>query len=312
MIYNRNLRLDILPTEECNFRCVYCYENFKIKKMDDKVIEGIKNLILARSKTLKNLEINWFGGEPMLAYDVIKDIMEYSKYLSIRYNFKLTSSMTTNGSLLTIKKFKELYELYVRWFQISFDGDKDNHNKFRITREKTDTFDIIYNNILNLHKSNINSDIVIRLHLNKNNYQSIYNFIDRLSLDIGNDNRFKIFIRELSRLGGTNDKKLPVIDNQNEINYLLKKLRDRIKKSGLHIYKINNIEMCYAASMSQYLIRANGYIGKCTVALYDDKNIIGKINSDGTIIIDKDKLKYWIRGNFSNNIGELKCPLKYV
>ena len=157
MIYNRNLRLDILPTEECNFRCVYCYENFKIKKMDDKVIEGIKNLILARSKTLKNLEINWFGGEPMLAYDVIKDIMEYSKYLSIRYNFKLTSSMTTNGSLLTIKKFKELYELYVRWFQISFDGDKDNHNKFRITREKTDTFDIIYNNILNLHKSNINS-----------------------------------------------------------------------------------------------------------------------------------------------------------
>ncbi len=311
MLYNKYLRLDILPTEECNFRCVYCYENFKIKTMDNDTISGIKNLILIRSKTLKILEINWFGGEPMLGYNVIKDIMEYSKELSIRYDFKLISSMTTNGSLLTIKKVKELYELYVRRFQISFDGDKSYHNKFRITREKSNTFDIIYNNVLCLHKSDINSEIIIRLHLNKNNYQSIYNFIKKLSIDINHDDRFKIFIRGLSRLGGVNDETIPVINNKNEIKYLLKKLNYKVKISGLQIYN-NNSEMCYAASMSQYLIRSNGYIGKCTVALYNDKNILGKINSDGSLKIDKDKLKYWIRGNFSGDIDELKCPLKQL
>ena len=232
MLYNKYLRLDILPTEECNFRCVYCYENFKIKTMDNDTISGIKNLILIKSKTLKILEINWFGGEPMLAYNVIKDIMEYSKELSIRYDFKLISSMTTNGSLLTIKKVKELYELYVRRFQISFDGDKSHHNKFRITREKSNTFDIIYNNVLCLHKSDINSEIIIRLHLNKNNYQSIYNFIKKLSIDIKHDDRFKIFIRGLSRLGGVNDETIPVINNKNEIKYLLKKLNYKVKISG--------------------------------------------------------------------------------
>ena len=54
--------LTLMPTEQCNFRCTYCYEDFSIGKMKEDVIRGIKNLLKQRIPTLKYLNISWFGG----------------------------------------------------------------------------------------------------------------------------------------------------------------------------------------------------------------------------------------------------------
>jgi uncharacterized protein len=45
---NKVQELTLFPTEKCNFRCTYCYEDFLIGKMPKKVIEGVKNLIRSR------------------------------------------------------------------------------------------------------------------------------------------------------------------------------------------------------------------------------------------------------------------------
>jgi uncharacterized protein len=52
------LDLHILPTEKCNFRCVYCYEDFQIGRMKDHVVNGVKNLIRRRMDELKQLRIS--------------------------------------------------------------------------------------------------------------------------------------------------------------------------------------------------------------------------------------------------------------
>jgi uncharacterized protein len=72
------LELIVNPTEKCNFRCVYCYEKFELGNMKPDVVMGVKNLILNRSTDLAFLKISWFGGEPMLGYNGVMDIMEYS------------------------------------------------------------------------------------------------------------------------------------------------------------------------------------------------------------------------------------------
>ena len=64
---NRELHLILLPTEACNFRCVYCYESFRLKRMEPWVVEGIKRLLSRRAPDLRALSISWFGGEPPLA-----------------------------------------------------------------------------------------------------------------------------------------------------------------------------------------------------------------------------------------------------
>src|SRR5690606_22612548 len=67
--------------------------------------------------------------------------------------------------------------------------------------------------------------------------------------------------------------------------------------------------ICYAAKANSLLIRADGRIGKCTVALDDDRNTIGSLRPDGTIEIDNEKLRPWLRGIESLDEQDLGCPL---
>ena len=73
------LHLIILPTEQCNFRCKYCYEDFKVGKMAKFCVEGINKLISQRLPNTSNLTISWFGGEPLLALDIISNISHHIK-----------------------------------------------------------------------------------------------------------------------------------------------------------------------------------------------------------------------------------------
>ncbi len=310
---NKSLRLISFPTEECNFRCKYCYEHFEIGKMRNNVVNGIKNLITERSKDLKLLHLDWFGGEPLLAFDIIQDLMSFAIQCSHENGFALESSMTTNASLFTKSRQEKLISMGITDYQISFDGDSDMHNKYRVTREDTPTFNIIYNNLLEFHKSNLDGSIIIRLHVNRNNYDSLESLITKISRDFRDDRRFSLFIRSLEKLGSPNDNILPVIDNEEESDILVMSLRNYAMDLGLKLAELasSDVPVCYAASFNSYTIRSTGEIGKCTVALYDQKNTIGRISEDGKMHIDNEKLRYWVRGQFSGDKKELICPYAY-
>jgi uncharacterized protein len=79
---DRYLKLTILPTEKCNFRCEYCYEDFTHGRMSPSTITGIKNSMEMRAPTLSVLEISWFGGEPLLASDIVINISKFAKDIS--------------------------------------------------------------------------------------------------------------------------------------------------------------------------------------------------------------------------------------
>ena len=61
------LELTLFPTEHCNFRCTYCYEDFSIGRMTPEIVNAVKRLIEIRSDDLHDLYISWFGGEPLVA-----------------------------------------------------------------------------------------------------------------------------------------------------------------------------------------------------------------------------------------------------
>lgn len=60
------LYFTILPTNNCNFRCVYCYESNKEEYMDDQTENNILEFLRKNIKKYKKLRLNWFGGEPLL------------------------------------------------------------------------------------------------------------------------------------------------------------------------------------------------------------------------------------------------------
>ena len=279
--------------------------------MNLNVVRGIKNLIKNRSSDLEFLYLDWFGGEPLLAFDVVRDLMKYSISLSEKYNFTVSSEMTTNGSLLTENKHKELNKLKVTRFQVSFDGDSLMHDTLRVIKHGSGSFDIIYNNLLNFHETSIDNKIIVRLHLNRNNLESVESFLERLHKDVGNDNRFNILVEQLQKLGGKNDSKIPVINVEREIRSSYQRIIEKSKSLGfMTVSPLDDKNyVCYASMFSSYVIRSSGEIGKCTVALYDDRNTIGFLSADGKVQLDKKKLEYWVRGQFSRNPEQLACPL---
>jgi uncharacterized protein len=122
---NDQLFLILMPTEACNFRCTYCYEDFRYSRMEPWVVEGVKRFISIRAPGLRVLEINWFGGEPLLATDIVENVSRHVQGLLRRRPEMLAKcGMTTNAFLLSHRRFERLLDLGIREYQVALDGPR--------------------------------------------------------------------------------------------------------------------------------------------------------------------------------------------
>ncbi len=74
----------ILPTYQCNLRCWYCVQDHQDLWMSDETVQQIKALLQQKinDETIKAVRLSWFGGEPLLGYDIIIDITTFVKQLT--------------------------------------------------------------------------------------------------------------------------------------------------------------------------------------------------------------------------------------
>lgn len=307
------LELILFPTEQCNFRCTYCYEDFKIKKMPESVIAGIKNLLLQRAPKLKVLHLSWFGGEPLAAYDVVKDISALASELGNQYGFKSVGSMTTNGYTLTESRFLELDKYGVEKIQISLDGDEETHNKTRLRADGAGTFARIWQNLLKfntLFESGMinNSRIILRLHVHPENINSVTSLAKSIRNSL-NPNCFSVHVKGIGHYGGKNDNSFSIFDENSETLQIHEDLIYGILQEYHQEFSEEEVYVCYASKANSFIIRGDGRIGKCTVALNSDANTIGSIAADGKLLLDDKKFSAWLHPLSSLDRGDLGCPI---
>jgi uncharacterized protein len=308
---NEILGLILLPTEACNFRCVYCYEEFKYKRMEPWVVTGVKGLLSRRAPGLRVMTISWFGGEPLLALDLIEDVMLHVRSLAeASAALRFRSDATTNGYLLTPPVLERLVGLGVTSYQISFDGPREFHDRKRVLAGGKGTYDRIWGNLLAARESTSRFHIMVRLHADHENADAIPRFLDEYKEAFGSDPRFEIFIRGLSRLGGPNDPNLRVFE-KDEGRDIIESMRGLARGRGLKMMVPDKDDaICYAAKANSFVVRANGRLNKCTVALEHPNNQVGMIHEDGTVEITPRKMSEWMRGLQSGDPGELGCPMQ--
>ena len=311
---NRALHLILMPTEACNFRCVYCYERFEHHRMKPAVVRGVKNLMSRRAQELDRLGVSWFGGEPLLARDVIEEVMLHAHSLKEKQpGLLVAGDMTTNAYLLDRDCFERLLDLGVTHLQIAFDGPPEHHDHKRVLAGGKGTFDRIWKNILSCRDVDRTFEILVRVHVDRENAGDIPAFLDRYREALANDGRFRLFLRPLSRLGGAMDHTIPVLEGE-KADAILSSLRARARGDrsaahpGLRPPEIPSV--CYAAKPHSFLVRADGRLNKCTVALEHPNNQVGRLREDGSMEIDSSKMGPWIRGLFSANPHELRCPME--
>lgn len=308
LINSNVFSLIMMPTEQCNFKCQYCYEEHKNIAYSDKTIQAIKELLRKRGGRYHALNIEWFGGEPLLKLRCILDIMNaaQSAFQIVR------GGITSNGYLLNRNTINELYTAGIKHYQITLDGDREHHDKIRLTKSKRATFDTIWGNLLLLKESKyLDLDITIRVHLTTDNLDSVTRLLRKISTIFETDKRFNLLFKPIVQLGGENDSQLNVIPVHLEdpIVKALEKIAGNISKKFATHQKLLDIDsFCYASNPHHLVIRANGDINKCTVALDKPTNTVGKLNSDGSISINKDRFKYWLRGLENLDPEVLLCP----
>lgn len=309
---NSVLELIILPTEKCNFRCTYCYEDFKIGRMSSEVILGIKNLIGKRIKSLRRLGISWFGGEPLLAKSVVFDISEFAAKVSRENDVGFSGGLTTNGYLLDNETLDRLVNCGQNHFQITLDGDQDIHDRRRLRADGSGTFDVIWNNLIAIRQSTHRVAVTIRVHVARDNLESLDRLVPKLNSSFGNDERFDIHFHKLSDLGGPTSGKIPTLSYLDYSKAMARLKGESKVLADSEVDKTERREICYAARSNSIMIRADGRLGKCTVALDDPRNSIGRINQDGSLDVDNDLLRLWLEGFTDFDVNALSCPLTAI
>lgn len=144
-------RVMILPTYQCNLRCWYCVQNHEDSWLTDEHIERIKKLITKRvsNSEIKRLNISWFGGEPLLAYDKLLDLTRFAQKLTQDKGLVFFCGITSNATLLTPERIDELHDAGVDFYQITIDGEKADHDKVK-QLGKLSAFDTSLANIAHL------------------------------------------------------------------------------------------------------------------------------------------------------------------
>jgi uncharacterized protein len=142
--------LELIMSEACNFRCTYCIHFNNLETSDrinnpkkfmryDIAKETVdRYLEILRSHRKRVAEINFGGGEPLLVWPVIKQILEYCR-VAYDSEFKFRFSINTNASLITPEIAAILKEHRVE-IASSLDGLREGNDRVRLTKSGSGTF----------------------------------------------------------------------------------------------------------------------------------------------------------------------------
>lgn len=187
-INNKVSSIILQVTQNCNFRCEYCvysgsYNNrvHTNKRMSIETAKKAVDYLLEHSKDNNNINISFYGGEPLLEFDLIKQVVEYSK--KVGEGKAIYFNLTTNGTLFN----DDIIEYFVKnkiTAMISLDGDKHTHDKSRkLVGSDKSTHDIIMDNLRYIkqkypkyYKEHITFNCVINP---ENDYECIDSFISK-------------------------------------------------------------------------------------------------------------------------------------
>lgn len=132
---------------DCNLACKYCFAgegeyHGRTALMSLEVGKKSLDFLVANSGNRRNLEVDFFGGEPLMNFEVVKEIVKYGRELEKKHDKKFRFTLTTNGVLLNddIMEFanKEMANLV-----LSIDGRKEVHDNMRPSRNGKGSYDLI-------------------------------------------------------------------------------------------------------------------------------------------------------------------------
>ncbi len=289
------LGLTIAPTLDCNFQCGYCYAATKNESMNELTQLSLVKFVKSKSKTIRQLNITWLGGEPLLAFHIIENLTNHIKKICMRSDIKYTAGIITNGYLLSQDIFTRLSELGLNFIQVTLDGPEAIHDGRRPLKTGGGTFNKIINNLESIIDTEKDVAIAVRVNIDKMNETSAEELLDVLvakklaqKVAVG-PAQVEAITESCKNISGSCLSDTAFYKNA-EITFT-KGLLAR----GLKLYKLPQIKAAYcgADAINSYVVGPSGDFYKCWNEIGIKEKAIGNFGEDGEIKLNA-KLTKWL------------------
>lgn len=274
---------------DCNLACKYCFAGkgeYDGPKglMSFETGKRALDFLVEQSGTRHNLEVDFFGGEPLLNWDVCKKLVEYGRSIEKKYNKNFRFTVTTNGVLLNdeIMDFcnKEMGNVV-----LSLDGRKEAHDRLRITRKNTGSYDMIIDKFKKFAQSRNQKDYYMRgtyTHFNTDFSKDVIHMADEGFKELS----IEPVVCDPSEDYALKESDLPVLKEQYEIlaNEMLRRYR---KGNGFTFYHymidldagpciVKRVSGCGVGT--EYMaVTPDGELYPCHQFVGDEKFLLGDI-----------------------------------
>ncbi|ARC83167.1 radical SAM additional 4Fe4S-binding SPASM domain protein [Clostridium argentinense CDC 2741] len=272
-------------TSDCNLNCKYCYEGSdKHKKyMSRNIVDKSIDQIFSYSKYIDkdSFMVLLHGGEPFLAFDIIKYIVARLKKECMDRGIKISFATTTNATILNDEMINFIIQ-EIPNITVSLDGTKETHDKMRPFKNGNGSHKIALENSLKLLKHLPN--IRLRTTFDSTSIGSLYQDIKFLI-----DNGFKYIVPAPNLFDKDWSKKgLDILEEQ--MRLLKKYIKDKKDVSVSILDRdLFSLKGSCTGGKSTFNIYPNGELYPCTMAAGNKEFCIGNIY-DGIDINKRDKL----------------------
>lgn len=274
---------------DCNLACKYCFAGkgeYDGPKglMSFETGKRALDFLVEQSGTRHNLEVDFFGGEPLLNWGICKKLVEYGRSIEKKYNKNFRFTVTTNGVLLN-DEIMDFCNNEMGNVVLSLDGRKETHDRLRITRKNTGSYDMIIDKFKKFAQSRNQKDYYMRgtyTHFNTDFSKDVIHMADEGFKELS----IEPVVCDPSEDYALKESDLPVLKEQYEIlaNEMLRRYR---KGNGFTFYHymidldagpciVKRVSGCGVGT--EYMaVTPDGELYPCHQFVGDEKFLLGDI-----------------------------------
>lgn len=297
--------LTIVPTQQCNFSCIYCYQYKHMRQIKKDIQEKIINFVHNRLNNIRSLGVTWYGGEPLIALQVIENLSLQFINLCTKLKIDYSAGMISNGWYLTKNVANILKKLNIKNVQITLDGPPEVHNLRRPTLAGTPTFDRILNNI---QEASDVLRIIVRINIDKKNANKAIKLLNILK----NQN----LLRKIDVYFGRVSPDTPLCKDierncysLSEFSKIETQLYEQALEYGFKIvpYPQPMINQCGAVQPNSFVVDPTGDLHKCWTTIGMSSEYVGHVNQNSISMTPK--LIQWLSWDPLKEGKCLKCEI---
>lgn len=282
--------LTVSLTQGCNFDCPYCFEPHLQKTTIGGAVQARLLAYIERMLPHKSgLVVDWYGGEPLLRFDVLCELDRTIAKLCDQASVPFASSISTNGGLLTRDRAQRLAEeTRVQSVRICIDGPPEIHDKYRPFAGGHGSFHLVWANMISC------IDVLklkIRINVDKGNADHVGRLLDMIFDSPLNHPNLSVVVKPIisSRLRPRDNAYTP--QDWAAVGPRLKQL---VLDCGLKLEGggERSCAHCVAFSNDQFMIDHRGYLYKCSDTFNPDE-AVGELLDGGELRLDQAKIDPW-------------------